>query len=86
MVTMLYRFMRQAGLLTEQSGGDTDDVDSTGFSDADAFSIWAEAAIREMQATGLMIGSGDGRFRPQDVSTRAEAAKVMSVLLRYLVP
>ena len=45
---------------------------------------WAEKAIKEVIAKGVMVGSGNGKFRPNDKITRAEVAQVVSNLLKHL--
>lgn len=46
-----------------------------------ASSHWAADAIASLRASGLMVGDGAGRFRPNAPVTRAEMAKIASVLL-----
>lgn len=38
---------------------------------------WAAEAIRYVKENGLMIGSGDGTFKPNEVVTRAQLAEVL---------
>lgn len=45
---------------------------------------WAEKAIKEMIDKKIMVGDGDGNFRPNDNITRAEVAQTISNLLDYL--
>lgn len=45
---------------------------------------WAEDAIEEMVEKEVMVGDGKGTFRPNDAITRAEVAKTISNLLKYL--
>ena len=45
---------------------------------------WAEKDIKEMISKGIMVGDGNGIFRPNDNITRAEIAKTISNLLKYL--
>ncbi|MBD2846511.1 S-layer homology domain-containing protein [Paenibacillus sp. IB182496] len=47
----------------------------------DEASIWAQDAIRDAQALGLIDGRGAGRFQPQAEVTRAETAKLLASLL-----
>ena len=44
---------------------------------------WARAAIESMIEKKIMVGSGDGKFRPTDNITRAEVAQVIDNLLKY---
>ncbi len=41
---------------------------------------WAKNYIEAMRKEGLMVGSGNGLFRPDDSITREEVAKVLSML------
>lgn len=45
---------------------------------------WAEAVIDEMVKDKIMVGDGKGNFRPNDAITRAEVAKTISNLKKYL--
>lgn len=45
---------------------------------------WAESVIQEMVDKKIMVGDGNGNFRPKDSITRAEVAKTISNLLKYL--
>lgn len=45
---------------------------------------WAEDAIEEMVKNKIMVGDGKGTFRPDDGITRAEVAKTIYNLLKYL--
>ncbi|MFS0726953.1 S-layer homology domain-containing protein [Paenibacillus sp. 1P07SE] len=51
------------------------------FADLDEAGAWAVPAIREAQALQLISGRGDNRLAPKAEVTRAEAAKMMAVLL-----
>ena len=52
------------------------------FADRADFSDWAQEAIVEAAAAGLISGYPDGSFRPQDNATKAEAATVVANLLK----
>ncbi len=39
---------------------------------------WAVKEIDRISATGIMVGSGDGQFRPEENLTRAQAVKVLN--------
>ncbi|MCM3786229.1 Ig-like domain-containing protein [Neobacillus mesonae] len=43
---------------------------------------WGASSISAVQAAGLMVGSGDGTFRPSDTLTRAEAIAVINRLFQ----
>lgn len=45
---------------------------------------WAEDVIDEMVEDKIMVGDGKGNFRPNDAITRAEVAKTISNLKKYL--
>lgn len=45
---------------------------------------WGEAAIEKMVEKKIMVGDGNGTFRPDDTITRAEVAQTISSLLNYL--
>ncbi|QGP93641.1 N-acetylmuramoyl-L-alanine amidase [Neomoorella glycerini] len=45
---------------------------------------WAEAAIRQVMAAGIMSGYPDGTFRPDQAATRAEVAVALANLLSKL--
>ncbi|GEA15687.1 N-acetylmuramoyl-L-alanine amidase [Moorella sp. E308F] len=45
---------------------------------------WAEAAIRQVMAAGIMSGYPDGTFRPDQNATRAEVATALANLLARL--
>lgn len=45
---------------------------------------WAEKAIKNIIDKKIMVGSGDGKFRPNDNLTRAELAQTIENLLKYL--
>lgn len=51
---------------------------------ADYTGHWAEPAIKNAIEKKIMVGSGKGRFRPNDSMTRAEMAQVIDNLLKYL--
>lgn len=45
---------------------------------------WAEQAISKLIHTSVMVGSSEGKFRPNDTATRAEVAQTIYNLLKYL--
>ena len=45
---------------------------------------WAEAAIRQVMAAGVMGGYPDGSFRPDQAATRAELAAALARVLQKL--
>ncbi|MNR36615.1 Endoglucanase precursor [compost metagenome] len=54
---------------------------SNPFNDSASTSEWAKSSIAEAYAQGWLSGQGDGLFMPQQALTRAESAKVISVLV-----
>jgi hypothetical protein len=43
---------------------------------------WAAAAIARMRELELMMGDADGRFKPEDLTQRAQAVAVIARTLR----
>ncbi|MEX2461568.1 MAG: S-layer homology domain-containing protein [Paenibacillaceae bacterium] len=52
----------------------------TNFSDVPA-GHWAENVIQVVSEAGIMIGYGDGSFKPDQPVTRAEMAVIVAKLL-----
>lgn len=69
--TVLYRIMGAAA-------GDT----SAQFTDSGAISEYAAEAVAYLHGAGVISGYEDGSFRPQAPVTRAEAAKILSGILK----
>ena len=78
MAVMLTRFAdyAHAGLTEEQP--------AAAFSDAAQISPYAQAAMARMQRAGILSGRGDGRIDPKGIATRAECAKMLSILLQEM--
>ncbi len=51
------------------------------FSDHDKIAAWAQASVRSIQKAGIINGKENNRFDPLGNATRAEASKVVSILL-----
>ncbi|MFD0670705.1 bifunctional 2',3'-cyclic-nucleotide 2'-phosphodiesterase/3'-nucleotidase [Cohnella sp. GCM10027633] len=51
------------------------------FADNDAIGTWAKASVDMIADKGIMTGRGQNKFAPQATSNRAEAAKVVELLL-----
>lgn len=52
------------------------------FADAEQVHSYAQAAVTEMQRAGIVSGKGDLRFAPLDNATRAEAAKIIALIMQ----
>lgn len=50
------------------------------FKDSASVSDWASEGVESMRKTGILQGDPDGKFRPQDGTTRAEAAIIFTRL------
>ena len=59
-------------------------ADISKYSDAAEIAEYAHNAAGSLTAMGLMSGSGDGRFMPAGNTTRAEAAKIISLLYQVM--
>jgi len=57
-------------------------VNTTGFADQNHISPWAQDAIADVQAAGIIMGRANGNFDPSATATRAEVSAVFSRLLR----
>ena len=58
-----------------------EEISEKTFADADKISSYASDAVSKMQSAGIISGFGDGSFAPKRFATRAETAKMISVLL-----
>ena len=54
----------------------------TAFSDEDEISDYASECVAIMHASGIIGGHGDNSFAPNKAATRAETAKMLSLLLK----
>lgn len=75
MATMLYRYLAYAGC-SLQKGAEK-------FEDSASLSEWAREAIDAMRASEIMVGTGENKFEPHKISSRAEAAKVVAKIIKY---
>ena len=75
MATMICRYAQSAGIELPES------QPAVTFEDADSFADWAAGSIEAMQRAGIINGVGGNRFAPQNLASRAEACKMLSVLL-----
>ena len=75
MAVMLVRFIAHMQYqITSQN-------DTNALSDSDQIADYASAAVLQMQQAGIINGYTDNSFRPYDTASRAEVAKILSVLL-----
>ena len=56
------------------------------FADAASVDAWALRAVQAAVAAGLVHGFPDGTFRPHGALTRAQAARVLALVLHRLAP
>ncbi|WP_091183711.1 S-layer homology domain-containing protein [Paenibacillus catalpae] len=64
---------------TARNNGDGD------YPDTDQISSWAKDSVHKAKQLGLMIGDEDGRFRPKEGVSRAEAAVITLRLMEMLL-
>jgi len=50
------------------------------------FTHWAAKEINRLSAIGIMVGSGNGEFRPEEKLTRAQAVKVLNRIFNRPIP
>ena len=77
------RITRQdmAVILCRAAGITPAESDTAVFTDTEEISDYAIDAVNALHALGILEGKEDGRFAPLDEATRAEAAKVIALLL-----
>ncbi len=76
MAVLAYRAISVAGLMTDNIADE-----SVEFSDKDTIADYAVEGVEAMQGLGIINGMGDNKFVPEASSTRAMAAKVISLIL-----
>lgn len=54
------------------------------FLDEQQISAFAKEAVKELQQTGLVTGTGQGKFAPQGHATRAQAAVILERMYRLI--
>ncbi|MDO5037993.1 MAG: 5'-nucleotidase C-terminal domain-containing protein, partial [Tissierellia bacterium] len=74
MAVILSRYLDYAKVLPKE------DFKAKEYTDQDQISTWALASVNHLQAFEVMTGRADGSFDPKGTGSRAELAKVMSVL------
>jgi 2',3'-cyclic-nucleotide 2'-phosphodiesterase/3'-nucleotidase/2',3'-cyclic-nucleotide 2'-phosphodiesterase/3'-nucleotidase/5'-nucleotidase len=80
MAAMLYRYSEYKGTVANTEG-----MSAREFSDFDSISSWARAPIQWAVNNGIISGNNDGSFAPKANATRAEAAKMIAVLLKIMI-
>ncbi|MGG1517414.1 Ig-like domain-containing protein [Paenibacillus oryzisoli] len=78
MAVMLVRAAAAAGAAGAGSGAAAEPA----FADAAGIAAWAQAAVGDATALGLLSGEPGGRFAPQAPTTRAQAAVAVKRLLQ----
>ena len=73
---MAVMMMRALGLAGSAS--------AAGFSDGGDVSSWAQQAVNEAVARGLLSGYPNGEFRPRNMAKRSEGAQIIYNLIMYL--
>ncbi|CAM4269491.1 S-layer homology domain-containing protein [Paenibacillus tarimensis] len=79
MCVMLARLASMSGYTLPAGAG------AASFADQQRISAWAVDAVRDLYAAGIISGKGNQQFDPQGGATRAEAAKMLTVLLQGMV-
>lgn len=67
------------------SGGTTQEQGAGSYRDQAQISSWAADSVEKARQLGLLIGDAEGRFRPQDGVSRAEAAVIALRLMEMLL-
>ena len=71
---MIYRAMKLCGYKTERS--------DLAFSDNDMIEAYAKEAVESLLGMGIISGMGDGSFKPNANTTRAQAAKIIYSVIK----
>lgn len=59
-------------------------VCTSAFTDKGGIALWAASAVSEIQAAGIISGKPGNIFDPQAGATRAEAAKMLAIIMKSL--
>lgn len=79
MAVMIMRYVNQV------SGGELDLVNEpAAFADEDQISSYASEAVSVMQQAGIINGKGGNYFAPKDSATRAEACKMLYMVMEQI--
>lgn len=73
-----------AAMVYRALGASGEAAESISFADAEDISEYAIEAVNALAARGVLSGFEDGTMRPQRLTSRAEAAKLLSVVLSSL--
>lgn len=57
-------------------------ISDNGFNDVENIADYAKTAVSALKGNGILSGDDEGNFRPQDNTTRAEAAKIIYMLMQ----
>ncbi len=76
MVTIAYRAANIAGVALDAVN------EPQAFADASEIADWASTAVQAMQTANVVNGMEDGRFAPNENTTRAQAAKIIYSLVQ----
>ena len=79
MAAMLYRYAEHKSAVSNMEG-----MSVREFSDYASISSWAQASIQWAMNNKILSGNTDGSFTPQSSATRAQAAKMLAVLLQSM--
>ena len=79
MAVMAVNFAKAMGL---QLASTTEEIE---FADAEEISDYAKEAVKALQMSGIISGKGNNIFDPKGTATRAEAAKIISLLVKAMV-
>ncbi|WP_127583789.1 S-layer homology domain-containing protein [Paenibacillus koleovorans] len=78
LATMLARFLKYGGIQLTAA------QPKEGFVDHDQISVYAQESVYTLQQAGVIAGKGNGVFDPSANASRAEAAKMIGMIIKYL--
>ncbi|MBR0599929.1 S-layer homology domain-containing protein, partial [Sinanaerobacter chloroacetimidivorans] len=81
MAAMLYHYAKYAGMDVSGDEGTSDRE----FSDAASISNWAVSPVRWAVNSGIVSGNSIGTFAPKAYATKAQAAKMIAILLQNTI-
>ena len=80
MTAMLYRYAEYAGTVSNAEG-----MSAREFTDYDSISSWAQGSVQWAVNNGIISGNTDGSFASTSNATRAQAAKMIAVLVQSMM-